>query len=42
LILDKGLMKAYGTVDEIKAQTQTQTFEDAFVKLTGGRIEAKF
>lgn len=42
LILDKGLMKAYGTVDEIKAQTQTQTLEDAFVKLTGGRIEAEF
>jgi ABC-2 type transport system ATP-binding protein len=42
LILDKGVMKAYGTVQEIKEKTGTKTFEDAFVKLTGGRIEAEF
>lgn len=42
VIMDKGIMEAYGTVDEIKKQTQTTTLEDAFVKLTGGRIEAEF
>jgi ABC-2 type transport system ATP-binding protein len=42
LILDKGLMKAYGTIDEIKLATNANTFEDAFVNLTGGRIKAEF
>ncbi len=42
LIMDKGIMKAYGTVADVITQTKTTNLEDAFVKLAGGRIEAEF
>jgi ABC-2 type transport system ATP-binding protein len=35
-IIDKGALIALGTVEEIIAQTNTKTLEDAFVSLTGG------
>lgn len=39
-IIDKGTLIALGTVDEIIAQAETNTLEEAFVSLTGG-IEEK-
>ncbi len=34
-IIDHGKLIAIGTLDELKAQTETQTLEDAFLTLTG-------
>jgi ABC-2 type transport system ATP-binding protein len=39
-IIDNGVLIALGTVDEIIAQTKTNTLEEAFVSITGG-IEHK-
>ncbi len=42
MILDKGVMKGFGTVEQLKAQTNTNTLEDAFIQLTGGPILGEF
>ncbi len=42
MILDKGIIKGYGTVEQLKDQTKTHSLEDAFINLTGGRIVADF
>jgi ABC-2 type transport system ATP-binding protein len=42
MILDKGIVKSYGTVEQLKDQTNTNNLEDAFINLTGGRIIADF
>ena len=39
-IINQGKLVAVGTVDEIMAQTNAQTLEDAFIALTGG-VEEK-
>lgn len=38
VIIDKGKIIAFGTIDEIKKQTNTKTLELAFLKLTGKNI----
>jgi ABC-2 type transport system ATP-binding protein len=42
IILDKGVMKGFGTVEELKQITGTKSLEDAFIQLTGGPITAEF
>jgi len=42
LILDKGIPKGFGTVDDLKQKTGTENLEDIFIELTGGRIKAEF
>lgn len=42
IILDKGIIKGFGTVEELKQQTETASLEDAFIQLTGGRIKVEF
>jgi ABC-2 type transport system ATP-binding protein len=42
IILDKGIIKGFGTVDELKELTNTDSLEDVFIQLTGGRIKAEF
>lgn len=37
-VIDHGTIVALGSSAELKAQTQTQSLEDAFLKLTGGHI----
>ncbi len=37
-IMSKGEVLAMGSIDEIKAQTQEESFEEAFVKIVGGDI----
>ena len=37
-ILHKGRLKALGTPEELIAQAETNTFEDAFIRLSGGVI----
>jgi ABC-2 type transport system ATP-binding protein len=39
-IIDKGRLIALGTINDIVAQTETKTLEDAFIALTGG-VEEK-
>ena len=42
IILDKGEIKGFGTVERLKQETGTKNLEDAFIQLTGGRIRAEF
>jgi ABC-2 type transport system ATP-binding protein len=42
IILDRGIIKGFGTVPELKAQTGTDNLEEVFIQLTGGPIEAEF
>ncbi len=42
IILDKGMIKGFGTVEELKKTTNTDSLEDVFIHLTGGRIKAEF
>jgi ABC-2 type transport system ATP-binding protein len=42
LILDKGSIKGFGTVDELNRQAGTDNLEDTFIELTGGPIKADF
>jgi len=42
IVLDKGLVKGFGTVDELKSQTGTENLEEVFIQLTGGPILAEF
>jgi len=35
-IINQGKLIALGTVDEIIAQTETKTLEEAFIAITGG------
>jgi len=42
IILDKGVIKGFGTVEELKQITGTKSLEDAFIQLTGGPITAEF
>lgn len=37
-IMSKGILKAEGTVDELKKAADTDSFEDAFVKISGGEV----
>ena len=39
-IIDQGRLIAVGTIDDIIAQTRTQTLEEAFIAITGG-VEEK-
>ena len=40
-VMDKGALKALGTADELKAQTGTDTLEDAFLQLTDDPMEVE-
>jgi ABC-2 type transport system ATP-binding protein len=42
IVLDKGRISGFGTVDELKMQTGTDNLEDVFIELTGGPILAEF
>jgi ABC-2 type transport system ATP-binding protein len=42
MILDKGYMKSFGTIEQLKIETGTGSLEDAFIQLTGGPIKADF
>ena len=42
MILDKGIMKGFGTVNQLKNDTGTDSLEDTFIQLTGGPIIAEF
>jgi ABC-2 type transport system ATP-binding protein len=42
IVLDRGLAKGFGTVDQLLEQTGSDDLEDVFIKLTGGRITAEF
>lgn len=42
IVLDKGLVKGFGTVEELKNQTGTENLEEVFIQLTGGPIMAEF
>jgi len=42
IVLDHGFIKGIGTVQELKAQTRTDSLENAFIELTGGPIKAEF
>jgi ABC-2 type transport system ATP-binding protein len=42
MILDKGCLKGFGTVEYLKSVTGTSSLEDVFIQLTGGRILAEF
>jgi len=37
-IINKGRLIALGTIDEIIAQSGTETLEEAFIALTGGLV----
>ena len=38
-IINQGRLIALGTIDEIIAQTETKTLEEAFIAITGGTVE---
>ena len=40
-IIDHGVIVASGTAEELKKQTQTNSLEEAFLKLTGKNIRAE-
>ena len=42
MVLDRGIIKGFGTVSQLKTSTGTESLEDAFIQLTGGRIMAEF
>lgn len=42
MILDKGVVKGFGGIEDLFEKTGTDNLEDTFIQLTGGRIEAVF
>ena len=42
IVLDRGLMKGFGTVDQLLEQNGSNNLEEVFIKMTGGRITAEF
>lgn len=42
IVLDKGEIKGFGTIDELNRKTGTDNLEDTFIELTGGPIHAEF
>ena len=42
MILDKGIAKDFGTVEQLKTKTGADTLEEVFIELTGGPIKADF
>jgi len=42
MILDKGVVKGFGVIEDMFEKTGTDNLEDTFIQLTGGRIIADF
>ncbi len=42
MILDKGIIKCFGTVEQLKSETDAVSLEEVFIQMTGGPIKAEF
>jgi ABC-2 type transport system ATP-binding protein len=42
MILDKGIIKGFGTVEQLKSDIEAVSLEEVFIQMTGGPIKADF